>query len=201
MKLDAEEIARLHGERDEQRQTLKRLRLELGTICGEHDQVVWECDEAQQRISSLQAELDTVKPRKLEAEGAAAGLARDLAEARSVLQAESNELELQKVGLSIICDDLQVVQAEGTSSLTTRAVDMTARVRQLEKEAFRLGIIQDFAIARSHYDVNINLGAMSLGFAHGYELSELDEIEAAVTPLAESLESKIEDTVLPRRGR
>ena len=63
-----------------------------------------------------------------------------------------------------------------------------------------LGIIQAFAIPRSHYDVNINLGAMSLGFAPGYELSELDEIEAAVTPLAESLVSKIEDMVLPRRG-
>ena len=80
------------------------------------------------------------------------------------------------------------------------AIDITAWVRQLEKEAFRLGIIQAFAIARSHYDVNINLGAMSLGFAPGYELSELDEIEAAVTPLAESLASKIEDMVLPWRG-
>ena len=77
------------------------------------------------------------------------------------------------------------------------AIDITARVRQLEKEAFCLGIIQAFAIARSHYDVNINLGAMSLGFMPGYELSELDEIEAAVTPLAESLASKIEDMVLP----
>ena len=46
-KLDAEAIARLCGERDEQRQTLKRLRLELGTICGEHDQAVQEHDEAQ----------------------------------------------------------------------------------------------------------------------------------------------------------
>jgi len=40
---------------------------------------------------------------------------------------------------------------------------------------------------------------MSLGFAHGYELSELDEIEAALTPLMESLASKIEDKVLPWR--
>ena len=44
-----------------------------------------ERDEAQQRISSLQAKLDTAKAQKLEAEGAAAGLARDLAESRSVL--------------------------------------------------------------------------------------------------------------------
>ena len=63
-----------------------------------------------------------------------------------------------------------------------------------------MGIIQAFAIARSHYADNINLRALSLGFALGYELSELDEIEAAVTPLTESLARKIEDTVLPRRG-
>ena len=88
---------------------------------------------------------------------------------------------------------------KGTSSLTARVVDITAQVLQLEKEAFLLGIIQAFTIARSHYDDNINLRAMSLGFMPGYELSELDEIEAAVTPLAESLVSKIEDMVLPRR--
>ena len=81
-----------------------------------------------------------------------------------------------------------------------RVIDITAWVHQLEKEAFRLGVIQAFAIARSHYDDNINLRAMSLGFTPGYELSELDEIEAAVTPLAESLVRKIEDMVLPWRG-
>ena len=79
-KLYDEAITWLRRERDEQRQTLKRLRLELGTICGEHDQAVWECDEAQQRISSLQAELDTTKAQKLEAKGAAARHAMDLAE-------------------------------------------------------------------------------------------------------------------------
>ena len=133
----------------------------------------------------------------LEAEGTVAGLARDLAEARSVPQAESDELELLMVGLSIVYDDLRVVQAEGTSSLAAHAVDITAWVRQLEKEAFCLGVIHAFAIARSHYADNINLRAMSLGFTPGYELSELDEIEAAVTPLAKTLASKVEDMVLP----
>ena len=41
---------------------------------------------------------------------------------------------------------------------------------------------------------------MSLGFMPSYELSELDEIEAAVTPLVETLASKVEDMVLPLRG-
>ena len=93
-----------------------------------------------------------------------------------------------------------MVQAEGTSSLTAHAVDITARVRQLEKEAFCSGITQTFAISRSHYDDNIDLEAMSLSFVPGYEPSELDEIEAAVTPLAETLASKIEDMVLLERG-
>ena len=41
---------------------------------------------------------------------------------------------------------------------------------------------------------------MSLGFTPSYELSELDEIEAVVTPLAESLVSKMEDMVPSQRG-
>ena len=80
-----------------------------------------------------------------------------------------------------------------------RAVDIVARVRQLEKEALRSGIIQAFAIGRSHYDDSIDLEAMSLGFPPDYEPSELDEIEATVTPLAETLASKVEDMVLPQR--
>jgi len=52
-KLDVEKVAWLSGERDEQRQTSERLRLEHGTICEERDQAVQEHDEAQQRISSL----------------------------------------------------------------------------------------------------------------------------------------------------
>ena len=59
--------------------------MERSTICGECDQAVRERDEAHQRISSLQAELDTAKAQKLEAKGAAAELAKDLTEARSVL--------------------------------------------------------------------------------------------------------------------
>ena len=80
------------------------------------------------------------------------------------------------------------------------AVDITAWVRQLEKEALRSGITQAFAVARSHYDDNINFEAMSLGFAPGYEPSELDDIEVMATPFAETLASRIEDMVLPERG-
>ena len=75
-----------------------------------------------------------------------------------------------------------------------------ARVRQLEKEALRSGITQAFVVACSHYDDNIDFEAVSLGFAPGYEPSELDDIEAMVTPFTKTLASKIEDMVLPERG-
>ena len=89
---------------------------------------------------------------------------------------------------------------EGTSSLVARAIDIMAWVRQLEKEALRSGITQAFTVAHSHYDDNIDFEATSLCFAPGYEPSELDDIEATVTPFAETLASKIKDMVLPERG-
>ena len=75
-----------------------------------------------------------------------------------------------------------------------------ARVCQLEKEALCSRITHAFAVARSHYDDNIDFEAMSLSFTPGYEPSELDAAEATVTPFAETLASRIEDMVLPGRG-
>ena len=81
----------------------------------------------------------------------------------------------------------------------THAVAITARVGHLEENAFHAGITQAFAIARSHYDQEINLEVMSLGFAPGYENSKLDEIEKAVTPIAWNLTNRLKDMVLPLR--
>ena len=74
------------------------------------------------------------------------------------------------------------------------------RVRQLEKEALRTGITQTFTVAHSHYDDNIDFEVVSLGFTPGYEPSELDTVEAMVTPFVETLASRIEDMVRPDRG-
>ena len=90
--------------------------------------------------------------------------------------------------------------AEGTSSLTAHVRDIMAWVRQLEKEALCTGITQTFTIAHSHYDDNINFWTISLGFVPGYENSELDAIEATMTPFVKTLASRIEDMVLPDRG-
>ena len=84
-----------------------------------------------------------------------------------------------------------------TSSLAARAASIMAWVGQLEKDAFHAGITQAFAVARSHYDREINLEVMSQGFAPVYEDAELDEIEKAVTPLARDLANRLKGTILP----
>ena len=72
-----------------------------------------------------------------------------------------------------------------------------AQVSQLEESAFHAGITQAFTVARSHYDREINLEVMSLGFVPVYEDPELDEIEKAVTPLVRNLANRLKETVLP----
>ena len=79
------------------------------------------------------------------------------------------------------------------------AVDITARMCQLEENTFHTRITQAFVVARSHYDQEVNLEVMSLGFAPGYGNSELDEIEKAVTPIARNLANRLKDIVLPLR--
>ena len=137
---------------------------------------------------------------RMEAEGVSVGLVTELAEAQRGLQEESDEHDLLRASLGVVCDDLEVVKSEGTSSLVAHAIEIMARVCQLERNALRAGINQAFAIVRSHYADSIDLEMMSLGFAPGYEAHELDEIETAVAPLSQDLANRIEDIVLPRRG-
>ena len=65
---------------------------------------------------------------------------------------------------------------EGTSSLAAYAVEITARVRQLERNALCAGVNQSFMIAHFHYRDSIDLETMSHGFAPGYEAHELEEM-------------------------
>ena len=81
----------------------------------------------------------------------------------------------------------------------THATGIMAWVGQLEEDAFHAGITQAFTIAHSHYDREINLEVMCLGFTLGYEDSELDEIEKTVTPIARNLVNRLKNMVLPSR--
>ena len=97
----------------------------------------------------------------------------------------------------MVIDALRVAQPVETSSLMARATGITAWVGQLEEDAFHARITQAFVVTHSHYDREINLEVMSQGFAPVYEDAELDEMEKAVTPLAQNLVNRLKETVLP----
>ena len=121
----------------------------------------------------------------------------DLTEVRRNLQAESDQLSILSTALKVVGDDLEVVQSEGTSSLVAHAIEIMARVRQLERNALRVGVNQSFTIAHSHYGDIIDLETMSYGYAPSYEVHELEEMEAAMAPLPQDLANRIEGIVLP----
>jgi len=121
----------------------------------------------------------------------------DLTEERRNLQAESDELNILSAALRVVYDNLEVVRSEGTSSLVACAIEITARVRQLKRNALRVGVNQSFMIAHSHYRDSIDLEAMSHVFAPGYEVHEPEEMEAVVAPLLQDLADRIEGIVLP----
>ena len=68
--------------------------------------------------------------------------------------------------------------------LVARAVEITARVCQLKRNALHARVNQSFEIACSHYGDNIDLETMSHGFAPVYVVHELEEMEVAVAPLS-----------------
>ena len=167
--------------------------------CEDRDRAIQECDEARREARALWADLGDVVAQRLEAEEISTELGMKLAKARGLLQVESDQHDLLCSTVLAVCDDLQVAQEEGTSSLMTRATSITARVDQLEEDSFHAGITQAFAVARSHYDREINLEVMSHGFTPIYEDPELDEIEKAVAPLAWNLANRLKEEVLPSR--
>ena len=148
-------------------------------------------------VKSLQADLGTTVSRRLDAESVSAGLVKELAEVRGILQTESDEHDLLQAAVQVVIDALRVAQPVQTSSLMVRAVGITAWVGQLEEDAFHTGITQAFAGSRSHYDQEINLEVMSEGFAPIYEDPKLGEFEKAVSPLARNLADRLKEEVLP----
>ena len=127
----------------------------------------------------------------------AARLEKELTEVRGILRTESDEHDLLQAAVGVVIDALRVAQPVETSSLVAHAAGITVRVDQLEEDAFHAGITQTFAVARSHYDREINLEVMSHGFAPVYEDAKLDEMEKAVAPLARNLVNRLKEEVLP----
>ena len=92
-----------------------------------------------------------------------------------------------------------MAQEEGTSSLAIHAASITARVGQLEENAFHTGITQAFTVAHAHYEKEINLEVMSEGFLPTYEDDELETSKKVVAPLAKNLADNLKEMVLPSR--
>ena len=78
-------------------------------------------------------------------------------------------MDMLKATLMVVCVDLDIMQAEGTSSLAMRATEIMSRARQLERDALCAAVNRAFMIAHSHYGASINLEAMSQGYVLGYE--------------------------------
>jgi hypothetical protein len=67
-------------------------------------------------------------------------LDKELAEMRKNLEAKTSEHGMLCATIGVVCDDLEVVQAEGTSSLAACVVNIMARAGTLERDAFHAGI-------------------------------------------------------------
>lgn len=168
----------------------------------------------QQRIGSLQCELERERIQRLEAETIATGLSMDLNQERVKLLALGKELAKVKgrleeatvdhenllAAVGQVCGDLGVVPVEEPSLLSTRVLQIMAWVHELERDALRARVNRSFTIARSHYAGSINLEAMSLGYPEIYEEDELEKFEEEVAPLSQALADRIESVVLPQRG-
>ena len=57
---------------------------------------------------ALWADLGDIVARRLEAEEVSAGLGMELAEVRGILQAKSDQHDLLRAAIVVVCDDLQV---------------------------------------------------------------------------------------------
>jgi len=163
------------------------------------NRTIRECDKVRREAKARQADLGVEVTRRLDTKEVSAGLCTDLAEVWGLLQTESDEYDRLSLAVLVVCDNLQVAQEEGTSSLATRATSITARVGQLEESAFHARITQAFTITHAHYEKEINLEVMSEGFPPTYEDDELDAIKKAVAPLAQNLADSLKGMVLPSR--
>jgi hypothetical protein len=81
--------------------------------------------------------------------------------------------------VGLVCNDLLLIPEQEGISLEVHATQIMDRACEITRLALHFGIHQSFAITRSHYE-NIDLAAMSQGYAPNYTNTQLDEIEKTV---------------------
>nr|TKV93533.1 hypothetical protein SEVIR_9G232000v2 [Setaria viridis] len=123
-------------------------------------------------------------------------LEADLARLRDAANGEHVEHANLRDAIRIICEDLSVVQVEGTSTLAARVLGAYRRTCEIAREALHVGVMRAFGIFSSHYS-SINFTAMSGGYASDYSEAELDKTDASVLNPAEALAKLLEDEAIP----
>ena len=123
-------------------------------------------------------------------------LAGELTRLREALDAERTEHSALRDVVRVVCDDLGVVQGEGTSSLATPVLGTYRRACKIALEALHTSVRRAFGVSGSNYS-SINFAGMSGGYASGYSEVELDEIDVSVLNPAEALAKLLEDEAVP----
>jgi hypothetical protein len=109
-------------------------------------------------------------------------LEKELGEMKTTLLKESDEHDTLWISVKLVLNDFEMTPKAGMRSLAVQVVNVTDRACGMAKRALHLSMQRSFAIAHSHYE-NIDLQAMSQGFAPGYDDAKLDQIEEEVAPL------------------
>jgi hypothetical protein len=107
-------------------------------------------------------------------------LADEVVKSRDLGDSLQKEHEALHTTVDLVGDDLSLILEQEGSSLVVRATWIMDRAREIMRLALRFGIHQSFAITRSHYE-NIDLAALSQGYAPSYTNTQLDKIEKTVS--------------------
>jgi len=65
---------------------------------------------------------------------------------------ESDKHDAVRVAVGMVFGELRMTSEPGTSSLTTRVLNIMDRARGMARQALHLGVQRSFALARSHYE-------------------------------------------------
>jgi hypothetical protein len=124
-------------------------------------------------------------------------LEKELGETKATLRKESGEHDTLQTAVGLVLNDFEMTLEAGMSLLAVQVVNATDRARGVLKQALHLGVQRSLTIVRFHYE-NIDLWAMSQGFAPGYDDAELDLIEEEVAPLAQVLAANMDKEIIPK---
>jgi hypothetical protein len=103
-------------------------------------------------------------------------LKKKLTGVKDTLQKKCDAHNTLCIAVRVVYGDLELALAQETSSLIVHVTRITERAHEIVRHALCFSVQQTFVTTRSHYE-NIDLAAMSQGFAPNYNDDELERIE------------------------